>query len=76
MLQPMGSQRIGHDLVTEQQQILFTRNNSLDHCSMGKKLGGTLLYFNFPHILKYSDFSFCCGGYGDFLFVWKHVQAY
>ena len=22
MLQPMGSQRVGHDLVTEQQQIL------------------------------------------------------
>ena len=51
------------------------REQLMDHCSVGKKLG-EMLYFHFPHMLKYPNFSFCRGGYGDFLFVWKHVWAY
>ena len=47
MLQSMGSQRVGHNLVTEQQQIILNviYNTAITELLLGKCVG-TLAYVN------------------------------
>ena len=55
--QPMGSQRAGHDLVTEQQQILCFQH-MLDSCVWFKSIDYSCEWFFPSGICEHSDLVF------------------